>query len=224
LNKQNKSLGEETEKQQQQTQQITGDQANTIQQEQEQNAAVDCERNFSQATLDSAQVEIKGRTVELAVKDFGKIEIELYDGDAPKTVENFLRLINAGYYDCLTIHRVAKGFVIQGGDPTGTGAGGDSAFGGEFEDELNQETKSFQDGYKKGVLAMANRGAHTNTSQFFIMLEDVSLPSNYTIFGKVAAGQEVVDKIGQVDITPQLGPTDGKPVFPVVIEKATIIK
>jgi cyclophilin family peptidyl-prolyl cis-trans isomerase len=119
---------------------------------------------------------------------------------------------------------VAKGFVIQGGDPTGTGRGGDSAFGGPFADELNPATQSYKDGYIKGTLAMANSGANTNTSQFFIVLEDVSLPKSYTIFGKVTDGLDVVEKIGQVDVTPVLGPTDGTPKTPVVMQKVTIIK
>ncbi|MBI5530441.1 MAG: peptidylprolyl isomerase [Candidatus Doudnabacteria bacterium] len=158
------------------------------------------------------------------VKGFGKITVEFYDKDAPKTVENFLRLTNAGYYDCLTFHRVAKGFVIQGGDPSGTGSGGDSAFGGEFADEINASSELYKTGYVKGVLAMANRGPNTNTSQFFIMLGNVPLSPAYTIFGKVVAGQDVVDKIGLVDITPQMGPTDGAPKTPVVVESAKIIK
>ena len=184
----------------------------------------ECVRGFDQNTLKTAQVNIKNRQVQISVKNFGKVTVALYDQDAPKTVENFLRLVNAGYYNCLTFHRVAKGFVIQGGDPTGTGSGGESAFGGEFADELNPNTASFKAGYVKGVLAMANRGPNTNTSQFFIVLADAQLPHNYTIFGKVVAGQDVVDKIGQVEVTPELGANDGKPVTPVVMEKVTIIK
>ena len=182
-----------------------------------------CQRNFDQNKLNTAKVDIKNKTVEFNVKDFGIIKLALYDQDAPKTVENFLRLVNSGYYDCLTFHRVAKGFVIQGGDPNGNGTGGISAFGDKFADELNAETPSYKAGYVKGVLAMANSGPNTNGSQFFIMLGDnTSLPHAYSIFGKVSAGLDVVDKIGQVDITPGFGPTDGTPKTPVVIEKATI--
>ena len=178
-----------------------------------------CKRNFNADTLKNAKVTTANQFVTLQVKDFGAIKIQLYDKDAPRTVENFLRLTNSGYYDCLTFHRIAAGFVIQGGDPTGTGAGGDSAFGGEFADELNANTASFKAGYQKGVVAMANRGPNTNTSQFFIMLDDKALPPLYTIFGKVVAGQDVVDKIGQLQTTP---PGDGKPLQTVLIEKATI--
>lgn len=188
------------------------------------NSTAACQRDFDVNKLQTAKVDIKNRQVELDVKGFGKVTVELYDKDAPKTVENFLRLVNSGYYDCVTFHRVAKGFVIQGGDPTGTGSGGDSAFGGPFADELNPDTPSYKAGYVKGVLAMANAGPNTNTSQFFIMLGDVPLPHDYTIFGKVVAGQDVVDRIGQVDITPQMGPNDGKPKAPVVIESAKIVK
>lgn len=168
------------------------------------------------------KIDIKNKFVTLSVEGFGDIKVQMYDNDAPKTVENFLRLTASGYYDCLTFHRIAKGFVIQGGDPTGTGSGGDSAFGGEFADELNPNTPSAKEGYKKGVLAMANRGPNTNTSQFFIMLDNNQLPFNYTIFGKVVAGQDVVDKIGQSPITPQMGPTDGAPVTKITISKAVI--
>lgn len=183
-----------------------------------------CTRNFDAQKLKTAQVAIAGREVEINVKGYGKLSVSFYEKDAPKTVENFLRLANAGYFDCLTFHRVAKGFVIQGGDPTGTGSGGDSAFGEEFADEINATSDLYRTGYKKGVLAMANRGPNTNTSQFFIMLEDVDLPPAYTIFGKVTKGQDVVDKIGGVEIIPQMGPNDGAPKTPVVMEKVTIIK
>jgi cyclophilin family peptidyl-prolyl cis-trans isomerase len=178
-----------------------------------------CVRNFNADTLKTAKVATANQFVTLQVKDFGTIKIQLYDKDAPKAVENFLRLTNAGYYDCLTFHRIAADFVIQGGDPTGSGAGGDSAFGGEFADELNANTTSFKAGYQKGVVAMANRGPNTNTSQFFIMLDSKPLPPLYTIFGKVVAGQDVVDKIGQLQTSP---PGDGAPVQKVIIEKATI--
>lgn len=182
-----------------------------------------CKRNFDSNVLKTAKVDTANKFVTLDVTNFGQIKLQLYDKDAPKTVENFLRLVNSNYYSCITFHRVAKGFVIQAGDPTGTGSGGDSAFGGTFADELNPSTPSYKAGYVKGVLAMANRGPNTNSSQFFIMLADGNLPHSYTIFGKVASGLDVVDKIGKVDINPgQFGATDGAPKVPVVISKATI--
>jgi cyclophilin family peptidyl-prolyl cis-trans isomerase len=181
-----------------------------------------CTRSVDQAALTAPSINIQNKFVTLDVKDFGKIKIQLYDKDAPKTVENFLRLTSAGYYNCISFHRISKGFVIQGGDPTGTGAGGDSAFGGEFADELNPATPSYKAGYVKGVVAMANRGPNTNTSQFFIMLGDVPLPHSYTIFGKVVSGLDAVTKIEAVEIVPQMGPTDGAPVTPIVIQTAVI--
>lgn len=131
----------------------------------------------------------------------GDIAIELFADDAPKTVTNFATLAKNGYFNDLTFHRVEPGFVIQGGDPNGNGTGGTSVYGETFEDELNPETASFRAGYKQGVVAMANRGPNTNSSQFFIMLEDnETLPKNYTIFGKVTSGMEVVKKIAVGDI------------------------
>jgi cyclophilin family peptidyl-prolyl cis-trans isomerase len=138
----------------------------------------------------------------------GDIEIELYPDDAPKTVKNFATLSKKGYYNGLTFHRVEPGFVIQGGDPNGNGSGGYSIYGSTFEDELIPSTTSYKEGYKEGVLAMANRGPNTNGSQFFIMLADNdSLPHAYTIFGKVTKGLEVVhqiavgDKMTSIDVT-----------------------
>ena len=145
--------------------------------------------------------------------NFGEIQFETYDTDAPKTVNNFVTLAQKGFYDNLTFHRVIKGFMIQGGDPSGNGTGGP---GYKFEDELNPATESYKAGYKKGVVAMANAGPNTNGSQFFIMLEDYPLPNNYTIFGKVVKGQEVVDKIGSV----KTGAND-RPVESVLMTKVT---
>jgi cyclophilin family peptidyl-prolyl cis-trans isomerase len=126
----------------------------------------------------------------------GNIVLQLYPQDAPKTVQNFATLAKTGYYNGLTFHRVEPGFVIQGGDPNGNGTGGYSIYGAKFEDELNPSTQSYKDGYQEGVLAMANAGPNTNGSQFFIMLADnQSLPKNYTIFGKVTSGMDVVKQI-----------------------------
>ena len=148
--------------------------------------------------------------------NYGEIQFETYDSDAPKTVQNFITLAEKDFYNGLTFHRVIKGFMIQGGDPKGNGAGGP---GYQFEDELNPNTESYKAGYKKGVVAMANAGPNTNGSQFFIMLADYPLPNNYTIFGKVIKGQEVVDTIGGV----QTGASD-KPLKPVIMEKVSVEK
>src|SRR4026208_1124228 len=125
----------------------------------------------------------------------GTIRFELLETDAPKTTENFITLAERGYYDGIIFHRVIKGFLIQGGDPTGTGSGGKSAWGGRFDDEINSSSAVYQRGYKAGTVAMANAGPNTNGSQFFIMHSDYGLPPNYTIFGRVTEGQEVVDAI-----------------------------
>ncbi|MGE5680014.1 MAG: peptidylprolyl isomerase [Bacillota bacterium] len=164
-------------------------------------------------------------TVATIKTKLGNFEVELYTKDAPKTTANFVGLAMAGYYNNVIFHRIAKGYVIQGGDPSGTGAGGTSIYGPSFEDELDPKTQSYKEGYQRGVVAMANRGENTNSSQFFIILNDApQLPKNYTIFGKVIKGMNVVDKIASGKITPVMGPTDGKPVEPVAMEQVTIEK
>ena len=146
----------------------------------------------------------------------GTIVFETYDADAPKTVQNFITLAQKGFYDNLIFHRVIKDFMIQGGDPTGTGTGGP---GYKFEDELNPATPSYKAGYVRGVVAMANSGPNTNGSQFFIMHKDVPLPNNYSIFGKVISGLDIVDAIA----SSQTNPND-KPVSDIVMKKVTVIK
>ncbi|HPW34574.1 MAG TPA: peptidylprolyl isomerase [Candidatus Paceibacterota bacterium] len=146
--------------------------------------------------------------------NFGTIEFETYDADAPKTVENFISLANKKFYDGVIFHRVIKDFMIQGGDPTGTGTGGP---GYKFNDELDSSTQSYKNGYKRGVVAMANSGPNTNGSQFFIMHQDNSLPNLYSIFGKVINGMDVVDAIAGVQTD-----YNDKPVTPVKMESVTI--
>lgn len=146
--------------------------------------------------------------------NFGDIQFETLEKDAPNTVENFVTLARAGFYNNLTFHRVIDGFMIQGGDPNGDGTGGP---GYTFADEIDASSPLYQNGYKKGIVAMANRGPHTNGSQFFIMLEDTPLPPQYTIFGRVSKGQDIVDAIGKVETDE----TD-KPFELVVIEKVEI--
>jgi cyclophilin family peptidyl-prolyl cis-trans isomerase len=146
--------------------------------------------------------------------NFGDIQFETFKNAAPKTVENFITLARKGFYNNLTFHRVIKGFMIQGGDPNGDGSGGP---GYTFKDEIDPASALYQQGYKKGIVAMANRGPDTNGSQFFIMLEDTPLPPQYTIFGKVTKGQEVVDAIGKVETNE----TD-RPLEPVIIKSIEI--
>lgn len=147
----------------------------------------------------------------------GTIVFETYDADAPKAAENFVKLVQKGYYDGIIFHRVIQGFMIQGGDPTGTGMGGASFEGGKFADELNPATESYKAGYARGVVAMANSGPNTNGSQFFIMHKDTPLPHNYTIFGRVIKGLDVVDAIA----TTPTGAND-RPVTNMVIKSATV--
>jgi cyclophilin family peptidyl-prolyl cis-trans isomerase len=147
----------------------------------------------------------------------GTIRFELLEADAPKTTENFITLAERGYYDGVIFHRVIKGFMIQGGDPTGTGRGGESAWGGRFNDEINPSSDVYKRGYKAGTVAMANAGANTNGSQFFIMHADYRLPPSYTIFGRVTDGQDTVDAIA----SSQTDRSD-RPVSEVKMEKVTI--
>ena len=146
--------------------------------------------------------------------NMGTIVFETYDADAPNTVNNFLTLANKGFYNGLIFHRVIQGFMIQGGDPTGTGRGGP---GYAFADELNPATPSYQAGYVPGTVAMANSGPNTNGSQFFIMQANNPLPHLYTIFGKVISGMDVVNAIAAVPVD-----ANDKPLTPVTMEKVTV--
>ena len=144
----------------------------------------------------------------------GDISFETYDADAPNTVKNFITLAEKGFYNGVIFHRVIPGFMIQGGDPLGTGTGGP---GYTFADELNPNTDSYKAGYQKGVVAMANAGPNTNGSQFFIMVSDYPLPNNYTIFGKVISGQDVADAISKVPTN-----SNDRPVSKVIMEKVNV--
>ncbi len=144
----------------------------------------------------------------------GQIELEFFPEVAPKAVENFVTHVKNGYYDGVLFHRVIKDFMIQGGDPKGTGTGGESIWGGVFENEVKPEL-NFD---RPGLLAMANRGRDTNGSQFFITTQPYeSLNQKYTIFGEVYSGMDVVKKIESV----KTGAGD-RPVEDQKIIKATI--
>jgi cyclophilin family peptidyl-prolyl cis-trans isomerase len=152
----------------------------------------------------------------------GIVEIELFEHEAPRAVENFRLLAQYGYYNGLTFHRIVKGFMVQGGDPNGDGTGGESAWGGTFEDEISPSSPLYQRGYRRGIVAMANSGPNTNGSQFFIMHQDYSLPPNYVIFGGVVRGMDVVDALAE---TPTALGADGnmsKPLSRVAINKISI--
>jgi cyclophilin family peptidyl-prolyl cis-trans isomerase len=137
----------------------------------------------------------------------GAIELELFDDDAPKTVENFRKLAADGFYDSVVFHRVIPDFMIQGGDPTGTGMGGP---GYTFEDEFNERK------VVRGALAMANAGPNTNGSQFFIVTAEATpwLDGKHTVFGQVTSGMEAVDTISQLETD-----ANDKPRQPAVIER-----
>src|SRR5437588_455422 len=140
----------------------------------------------------------------------GAITFELFDEDAPKTVENFRKLAAEGFYDGLTFHRIIKDFMIQGGDPQGTGTGGP---GYTFDDEFNQHK------VERGALAMANAGPNTNGSQFFVVTTEAApwLDGKHTVFGKVTAGMEAVDAIEGLETDAQ-----DRPAEPVLIERVEV--
>jgi len=138
----------------------------------------------------------------------GTLTAQLFASEAPRTVNNFVFLANEGFYTNVIFHRVISGFMIQGGDPTGTGSGGP---GYRFDDEpVSRE-------YQRGTLAMANAGPNTNGSQFFVMHADYALPPNYTIFGKLSAGDDVIDAIANAPKGAQ-----DRPVDPVAIKSVTV--
>lgn len=170
----------------------------------------------------------------------GTIQLQLFPEQAPKTVENFVTHAQAGYYDGLTFHRVIPNFMIQGGDPTGTGMGGESIWGQPFEDEFSQELYNL-----RGAVSMANAGPNTNGSQFFIVqdkdmteqmqgqMKDAGFPDEivdayknggtpwldfrHTVFGQVISGMDVVDAIAQVKTD-----ASDQPATPVTMDKVTI--
>ncbi len=145
----------------------------------------------------------------------GEISVQLNASVVPITVNNFVTLAKKGFYNNTIFHRVIKGFMIQGGDPKGDGTGGP---GYTFEDE------PFEGGYTRGTIAMANAGPDTNGSQFFIMHQDYELPPNYTIFGKVIRGIEVVDKIAEAQVSTSATGESSTPVNPVKVTTIEIIE
>lgn len=147
----------------------------------------------------------------------GTVKFELLEKDAPKTTENFCLLAERRYYNNIVFHRVIKNFMIQGGDPLGEGYGGESAWGGKFNDEINRNSPLYKGPYEKGTVAMANSGPNTNGSQFFIMHVDYPLPPSYTKFGRITEGQDVVDEIAESETAP-----NDKPIEPIVMKKVYI--
>ncbi len=146
----------------------------------------------------------------------GDIEITLFPDAAPKTCENFVGLVKKGYYDGIIFHRVIKSFMVQGGDPTGTGRGGESLWGGKFEDEVTPNLK-FD---RPGLLAMANAGPNTNGSQFFITVAAAPwLNMKHTIFGEVPKGYDVVQKIENTQTGPGDRPVDEQRIVQAYVKE-----
>jgi cyclophilin family peptidyl-prolyl cis-trans isomerase len=145
----------------------------------------------------------------------GTIQVEFFPEDAPVTVNNFVCLAEDGYFNNTPFHRIVKGFVIQGGDPTGTGSGGP---GYKFADEPVKRD------YERGTLAMANAGPNTNGSQFFIVLDDLrgKLPKNYTIFGRVTEGMDVVDAIASTPTRTGRSGENSTPTEPITLDSVTV--
>lgn len=143
----------------------------------------------------------------------GGFVVELYHKHAPRTCYNFAALAHAGYYDGITFHRIIRDVIVQGGDPTGTGRGGESVYGGKFEDEITKNLKHTG----AGILSMANSGPNMNGSQFFITLKPTPwLDNKHTIFGRIYSGMGVVQRMGMVATD-----KDDKPKNPITIHKAT---
>ena len=169
-----------------------------------------------------AGAKSSGGSRAVILTDKGDIEIQFLAQDAPKAVENFRLLAEHGYYDGVTFHRIVRGFMIQGGDPTGSGKGGQSAWGETFADEIVPDSAVYRGGYRRGLVAMANRGPNTNGSQFFILHQDYRLPPSYVIFAWVTKGMEVVDALAN---TPTTRGEDGdmsQPITPPVIKTVTV--
>ena len=164
-------------------------------------------------SMPEMNIDISKKYTAVIKTSMGDMSVDFFTEDAPMTVNNFINLSRDGYYDNVIFHRVISGFMIQGGDPSGTGHGEMGKYPGyKFEDELNNQRS-----YEKGILAMANAGPDTNGSQFFIMHVDYPLPYQYTIFGLVTDGLDIIDKIASVET----GDGD-KPVNDVVIKSVEI--
>ncbi len=180
------------------------------------NDGLNQQKSKKESTVMSDSTSMKDSSEVAVIKtNMGTIKIALLPEEAPKTVENFAGLSKKGYYDGIIFHRVIDGFMIQGGDPTGTGRGGESIWGGKFKDEISDKV-TFD---APGIVAMANAGPNTNGSQFFITVAATPwLNGHYSIFGKVIEGMDVVYAISKV----KTNKTNDKPLSDVIMEKVTI--
>lgn len=166
--------------------------------------------------INQLEKPIVGETVAVFNTTSGTVKIRLFPSEAPKTVENFVTHAKNGYYNGLIFHRVIKDFMIQGGDPTGTGRGGESIWGSAFEDEFSSSLSNL-----KGSLSMANAGKNTNGSQFFIVQAQGGTPwlnNKHTVFGQVYEGIEVVDAIACVKVNVLDKPVEDVKILSVCVE------
>jgi len=163
----------------------------------------------------SMSIDLSKSYTALIKTNLGDITVELFQDTAPNTVNNFVSLSKDNYYDNVIFHRVISGFMIQAGDPSGTGHGDMGKYPGyKFDDELDSPRD-----YTKGILAMANAGPHTNGSQFFIMHNDYPLPYQYTIFGNVTKGLDVVDNIASMETDASDKPIKDITILDIQIEE-----
>ncbi|PSS23592.1 Peptidyl-prolyl cis-trans isomerase [Actinidia chinensis var. chinensis] len=157
----------------------------------------------------------EGGTPEVTLEtSMGSFTLEMYYKHAPRTCRNFIELARRGYYDNVKFHRIIRDFIVQGGDPTGTGRGGESIYGAKFEDEITRELKHTG----AGIISMANAGPNTNGSQFFITLAPApSLDGKHTIFGRVCRGMEIIKRLGSVQTD-----NNDRPIHDVKILRTTV--
>ena len=177
---------------------------------------------LTMSDFDQTAMPEKSEQIVIMETSKGTIKIRLFPQFAPKTVENFTGLIEKGYYDGIIFHRVIPDFMIQGGDPTGTGMGGESVWGGKFEDEFNSNVHNI-----RGALSMANAGPGTNGSQFFIVQAESTpwLDGKHTVFGQVFEGMEVVDAIAGAERKICTSPVEDncdKPLKDIVMKKVSL--
>ncbi|MEW6617185.1 MAG: peptidylprolyl isomerase [Patescibacteria group bacterium] len=178
-----------------------------------QNKENNMEQKTNEVGIPAMEINVEKKYTAVLHTDLGDISVLLHTKETPITANNFVYLAKKGLYNGTIFHRVIKGFMIQGGDPLGTGMGGP---GYKFNDE------PFQGEYTRGTVAMANAGPNTNGSQFFIMHADVPLPKNYVIFGSVVSGLDVVDKIANAEVVSNSGGEPSKPKTPVVVKSVDI--
>jgi cyclophilin family peptidyl-prolyl cis-trans isomerase len=181
-----------------------------------------CSQKQEEATGSKPAATHPNRTAVLET-DLGTIKFELFEDEVPKTAENFRLLAERGYYNGTIFHRVIPGFMIQGGDPNGDGTGGQTATGALLPNEINRTSPLYQGGYRRGLVAMANKGRpETGSSQFFIMHQTYPLPPQYTIFGRVTEGMDVVDKIASAPTTMGADGAKSRPLTPVKVNKVYV--